>query len=185
MILYFLRLFSTFKDLEALTRMQAEAAEKHSAVVAAITADRDRWRHDCIEEGNRRSELKATIRDIETDLTNCREALDAASNDRISLQDRLESALSDKDKLWGSMQDALNNERFALRSQINHANQKAGAGIPYPDAHSLPPAAVMKPQEGGPIGRKGRILPSEAIAKHDREFIKEFVLSREPKPATP
>ncbi len=119
-------------------------------------------------------------RTLQTDLTFSRAAFNEAQSDKLRLQDRLDAALADKDHLWNIMQDSLNNERNALRMQVNHAVQKAGGGIPYPDAHSLPAEAVRPLQTPGPVGRSGRQLPSEVLARHNNRAIEEIVGSFDP-----
>lgn len=117
--------------------------------------------------------LFSVFRATEGDLVAAREALDELSTEKLLLQDRLDAALADKDKLWSTMQDALDNERAALRSQVNHAVQKTGGGIPYPDAHFLPAGSVREVQASGPIGRRGRLLPSEAAQRQTGRFLAE------------
>jgi hypothetical protein len=110
----------------------------------------------------------------EADLLVCRQAIEDMTADNLRLQDRLDSALAEKEHLWTAMQEAMDNERHAMRMQINHAIQKAGGGIPYPDSHSLPVASILPLQESGPIGRSGRILPSEAVARRNASFSRQF-----------
>lgn len=111
----------------------------------------------------------------ESDLAECRTALAELSTEKLMLQDRLDAALADKEHLWRSMNEALANERNSLRMQVNHAVQKAGGGVPYPDAHSLPAGATQPIQESGPVGRRGRLLSSEAVQQQSRKFIAAFV----------
>lgn len=139
LMIWFLRLFSAFRDMEALLEMQAQTAE-----------------------------------DMEADLKACHSSLEDVGIEKLQLQDRLESALSDKEHLWAAMNEALGNERDALRMQVNHAVQKSGGGIPYPDSHSLPPSAARPLQAPGPVGRSGRRLPSEMGQDQTNKFIAEF-----------
>lgn len=106
--------------------------------------------------------LRTTFDQLSRDLAECRAALADLSTEKLMLQDRLDAALADRDQLWSTMQQALTNERDALRMQVNHAVQKSGGGIPYPDSHSLPATSVRPVQQPGPVGRRGRILASEA-----------------------
>lgn len=107
-----------------------------------------------------------------------REAHQELVTEKLLLQDRLEAALADKEHLWAMTQDALNAERNAMRMQVNHAVQKAGGGIPFPDAHSLPPAQV-RVQQPGPVGRRGRILPSESVAQQNHDFLSEYIRGKQ------
>jgi hypothetical protein len=113
-----------------------------------------------------------------TKAADLRDSLDEIAIEKLRLQDRLDAALTDKEHLWNSMQDAIDNERAALRMQVNHAVQKAGGGIPYPDAHSLPSSAVRPLQAPGPVGRQGRILASEAITRRTQQWINEELAPR-------
>ena len=40
--------------------------------------------------------------------------------------------------------------------------------------HSLPAEVVRRPQPGGSIGRRGRVLPSQQMAEANRQFIQSF-----------
>ncbi len=110
-----------------------------------------------------------------------RTAVNELTTEKLLLQDRLEAALEDKQHLWIGMESALQNEREALRTQVNHAVQRAGGGIPYPNAHSLPANVVREPQTPGPVGRRGRMLPSEIAQQQTQKFMEEFVESLAPK----
>lgn len=104
-------------------------------------------------------------------------SVEVLQTEKLILQDRLDGALQDRDRVWESFQAALAGERLAYQMQINHAVQKAGGGVPYPDAHSLPSGALPKQQAPGAIGRGSRMLFSESAARHNRQFIEELVSS--------
>lgn len=156
-MLWFLRLFRQFRELDALVLSQAERIEA------------------CAKDQERISELLVENESLNTDLENLREANQELSSEKSLLEDRLSSAIADKDKLWETMQTALQGERFAYQTMVNHSVQKTGGGIPYPDAHSLPAQSVHKPQEPGPIGRSARVLPSEIAERSTRKFVQEYV----------
>lgn len=143
MILWFLRLFPQFRNLEALALMQAESAEESRSLVE--------------------------------DLKNLEIAREELIREKVLLEDRLSSALADKDRLWDAMQRAMDGERFALRTMVNHAVAKTGGGTPYQDAHALPASEVRKIQTPGPVGRRGRTLPSELAAKESERFMHEWL----------
>lgn len=118
--------------------------------------------------------LFARFHALEAQLEDLRRSHQDLMTEKLLLQDRLDGALADKEHLWSLTQEALNAERSAMRMQVNHAVQKAGGGIPFPDAHSLPPAQV-RVQEPGPVGRRGRMLPSETAAQTNRTFLNEYL----------
>lgn len=136
MILWFLRLFPQFRNLEALALMQAESTEQ----CESLTVTRD----ELIRE-------------------------------KLLLEDRLSAAIADKDRLWDAMQQAMDGERYALHTMVNHAVAKAGGGTPYQDAHTLPPSEIRKVQVAGPVGRRGRELPSQIAARESERFLNEYV----------
>lgn len=148
-MLFFLRLFSIFRDLEARAAMQSRTQQEFD-------------------------DLTAEKNSLETDLGNIREAYQELTTEKLLLQDRLDSAIQDKDKLWEEMSNALENERFALRMQINHAVQHAGGGVVYADAHALPAAVVRPIQKGGPVGRSGRLLPSEIKSRINTTVLRQL-----------
>ena len=166
-MLWLLRLFPQFRDLESLVQVQAETIEKSESSVRADLAYRDK-------------EIQAVTAErdsFRTDLVFCRQANQDLTVEKLRLQDRLDSALSDKDHLWGIMQEALDNERYAMRMQVNFAVQPTGAGTPYPDAPSLPAHRIPKPQEGGPIGRSGRQFPSAVMFQQERDNLRQYAES--------
>lgn len=125
-------------------------------------------------------ELEVRLSSAESDVVLARAANEDLIQEKEVLEARLNAALADKEKLWDAMQDALNGERLSYQMQINHAVQKSGGGIPYPNAHSLPPATTRL-QEPGAIGRRGRELPSEAAAKSNERFLEAMFRPQEVK----
>ncbi len=121
-----------------------------------------------------------SLQDLDIELASCRASHADLLTEKFLLQDRLDAAVADKEKLWQMVRESLDGERYALHTMVNHAVQKSGAGIPFQDAHSLPPNTVAKPQEPGPVGRRGRLLPSEMLARRNQAFIDEFVLATKP-----
>jgi len=156
LILWFLNFFGQFRDLSSLAQMQAEKVAEFDVVSAQL----EEKRADCMS--------------LQIDLDNLRASHDELVTEKRLLEDRLQSALNDKDKLWEQMQEALDNERYALRSQVNVFCQRSGGGIPYSEAHSIPPELAPRPQKSGPIGRAGRRLPSEAAARASADFVHAY-----------
>jgi len=132
------------------------------------------------EQAFDRAELQGVCDSLRTDVASLQNANQQLITEKLLLEDRLTAALDDKSNLWKMVGEALDNERSALRMQINHATQRLAGGIPYPDAHALPPNAVPPHQQPGPIGRSARILPSELAARQSRQFVTEFVQSLDP-----
>lgn len=124
--------------------------------------------------------LKDKIRVLETELDEARGGYRNEQQARILAEDRLNSAIQDRDKLWDLVQESLRGERFALQTQVNHANQKTGGGIVYEEAHFLPPNVLPKPQEGGPIGRRGRSTLSQAESEMTAIAVEEYAKLRNP-----
>lgn len=143
MILWFLRLFPRFRDLESLAQMQAESAEETGSLVEDV-ANLERVREEMVRE-------------------------------KLLLEDRLSAALADKDRLWEAMQQAMDGERYALHTMVNHAVAKSGGGTPYQDAHTLPPSEIRKVQTPGYVGRRGRTLPSEMAEKETEKFLNSWL----------
>jgi hypothetical protein len=101
------------------------------------------------------------------------EAYREQAGEILRFQDRLEAAQIDRGKLWDTLQEALRGERTAYQTSINHAVQRMGGGVPYPDAHSLPPNVV--PRDAKPEAVGSRMLPSEAVARQTQRFVTELV----------
>jgi hypothetical protein len=87
--------------------------------------------------------------------------------EKTRLEDLLEAAQADRQKLWDSMQSALEGERTAYQSQINVAWQQRGAAAPYPDAPHLEKSALAPKNDTIPR----RLRPSEAVARQTAKFI--------------
>ncbi len=121
--------------------------------------------------------LFPSFRDLEALVETQAQAIQDLDSEKLRLQDRLDAAIADKENLWQMIRESLDGERYALHTMVNHAVQKSGAGIPFQDAHSLPLNTVAEPQESGPVGRRGRLLPSEMLARKNNAFIEEYVLA--------
>lgn len=160
-MLRFLRLFGRFREMEALVAMQARNIEECDGTYKALLAEKDR--------------LAAGLAELRSEIDEVCTANDQLATDKTLLGDRLESAIQDKDRLWETMNQALNGERYAYQTMVNHAVQKTGGGIPYVDAHSLPPSEIRQLQKPGPIGRSSRMLPSEGALRATNSFVREFV----------
>lgn len=92
--------------------------------------------------------------------------------EKLRLQDRLDATVEDRTKLWDTMQECLRGERASYQMHVNQSWQRMGAGVPYPDA---PHMAASASAEGGAIGRKGPVLPSEAVAKRTEQFVNSLI----------
>jgi hypothetical protein len=118
------------------------------------------------------------VRDMES-------ALVSMEAENSQLRKQSEAMLEERCDLWNLVHDtlakydvAVANERAAYQMHVNHATQKMGGGIPYPDAHNLPPSAVPNPDP--PKGGYGRrfVLPSEAVAQASERMIRKYVERR-------
>ena len=155
-MIWFLRLFPQFRELDALCQMQAVKAEEYDKMEAHV------------------SELLVENESLQQDIRNLQDSNQDMITEKLRLEDRLQSAIEDKQKLWDTMQEALREERYAYQTMVNHSVQKQGFGTPYPEAHTLPVEAVRKPQAPGPIGRSARMLPSEAAFRQSMRFVKDY-----------
>lgn len=159
MILWFLRLFTQFREIETLCLMQARGAEQE------------------------RVQLVAQIDSLTEDVGNLEIVNRELITEKTLLEDRLTAALMEKTRLWETAERALDGERYALHTMVNHATQKGGGGVPYGDAHTLPASEVRKIQTPGPVGRTARMLPSELAHRETVRFAKEFIDTLKPEQA--
>jgi hypothetical protein len=120
--------------------------------------------------------LFPAFRALEQEAKALREDHARLTTDVLLLQDRLDAARDERCKLWEMTQECLRGERSAYQMHVNQSWQRQGAGVPYPDAPHLPPSAVPKQVSAGEAaGRKGRMLPSEAVARRTEEFLTSLV----------
>lgn len=127
------------------------------------------------ETAERCSSFAERCSSLEHDVDALRESNQDLIHEKTLLQDRLESAIQDKDRIWEAMQTALSGERYALQTMVNHAVQKNGGGVPFGEAHVLPAAEVRKVQTPGGIGRAARELPSEGARRASNVFVKNYM----------
>lgn len=129
------------------------------------------------DESMRESLSDCRIREnvLQDEALTLREEIERLNTEKLVLQDRLDSSLQDRDQMWSLVRESLDGERTALRTQVNHAVARAGGGVPYPDAHQMPASAVPQKRDVGPVGRRSRLLFSEASAAHDRKFIQDMM----------
>jgi hypothetical protein len=126
-----------------------------------------------------RHQYAAKCNTLEIDLTAAREAVDEEAEYRQRAEDLADALARDRDKLWDLARESLKGERYALQSQANILSQRSGAGVVYPDAHSINNPVLQ--QEGGPAGRQGRILPSQ-LAEQARQAAIAKIVERDIKP---
>jgi hypothetical protein len=114
---------------------------------------------------------QSRIWDLEAENLKLQEAVLELTNEKLRLQDRLDAAVEDRKRLWDLMSQSIEEMKIAYQSHINVQWQKQGATPPYPEAPHLP--AHLVPQEQGhePVGRRGRVLPSEAVNRAAMDFI--------------
>lgn len=133
--------------------------------------------------------LFARVRWQDVTIANLQEAAAEARSEATALRQALDDARRDRENVWELVKAALSaertavaNERAAYQMHVNHAVQRQGGGVPYPEAHSLPPEATPKlDAETGPAGRMSRILPSEVYAQAAKSFIAADIARRQSK----
>lgn len=104
-------------------------------------------------------------------------ACESARTELLITQDRLNSALDERVKLWDMVRESISNERTAFQMQVNAQWQKQGFGLPYPEAPHLPTSAI--PQHGGgSVGVKPE-LPSTRVARAQAQFIDELLAEKQ------
>lgn len=113
------------------------------------------------------------FRRLEIDLAHARDACAAEAEERQRAEGRLDDLIRDREKLWETLQQALQGERYALQSQANVLSQRSGGGVPYPDAHKVDSPVLT--QEGGPVGTSGRMLPSQRAEAARQAAIRDLV----------
>jgi hypothetical protein len=119
--------------------------------------------------------LFPAFRALEAEAKALREDHARLTTENLVLNDRLDAAGADRNKLWETMLDCQRGERAAYQMHVNQSWQKMGAGTPYPDAPHMQASAVPKEQSREPIGRRGRMLPSEIVEQQRSEFIQNLV----------
>lgn len=111
------------------------------------------------------SNLKDTLGEI-------RESHELIAAEKARLEDRIESAITDKERLWNLMECAQSEVVNSLKMQVNHISQRSGGGVAYPEAGQLSPELERKPQKAGPVGRSARAIPSQQASLQRRNFAK-------------
>ena len=119
-------------------------------------------------------DLVAAYEGLEREADGLRNTLSDLAAEKTRLEDLLAAAQADRQKLWDSLQSALEAERVAYQSQINVAWQQRGAQAPYPDAPHLEKSAQAP--ANATIPRKLR--PSEYQARETQKFLQGLI----PKP---
>ena len=145
----FLRIFPAYRAIEAILAESQASYEKISGAYG---------------------DAARLEREVETLQSTC---ADLAA-EKTRLEDLLGAAQADRQKLWDSLQSALEAERVAYQSQINVAWQQRGAQAPYPDAPHLEKSAQAP--ANATIPRKLR--PSEYQARETQKFLQGLI----PKP---
>lgn len=165
----FLRLFPQFRELETIATLAASQAEAMESELNVARAQRDKA--DAL-----RSEMIVEAESLRHDLHELRDSHEEIVREKLILEDRNQGLMDDRQRLWDVVETSLGSERSALRAQVNHAVQRAGGGIPYPDAHSLPKSVVPKAEPPGFAGRRGRMLGSQAAVLEASRFAMEELL---------
>ena len=152
MILWFLRLFTAFTDMEGMVDLTSRNYEKQSGVYG----EKLRIEHE-------RDSLKS-------DLVFVRAAHDELKTENLRLQDRVDAMAEDRRQLWDLVNTSLSGERASYQMQINENWQKSYGVVPYTDAAQIPPNRGATEGNVGPVAGGRRMLPSEVRAKATRDF---------------
>lgn len=155
MLLRLLRLIPQFRTLEGV-RDFLVASERGATARAAELEARDDSRIRRIAE-------------LTDELAEVRGALQQETQDRLVLQDRLNSAEEERQRLWDRLDVALAEERKSYQMAINQAWMREHGVAPHPEAPAPPKKQTIPQPDDTVIGR--RPLPSEAIAARTRDFL--------------
>ena len=113
------------------------------------------------------------IRRLEEECASLRESLQSASSQALLLQDRLDSALSDRTELWNMTRECINNERASYQMHVNEQWQKQWGVAPFPDAPQIPQHAAAKHVSDPIIPRS--MLPSEGVRRATQKFMSDVL----------
>jgi hypothetical protein len=118
------------------------------------------------------SAFRVLEQDRDASMANVCDSLQMESTRASMLEDRLTSALEDRNRLWDLVQESLRGERTAYQAGLNLQWQQRGYGAPYPDAPQLPQSRVPQDVPNSIVPRP--MTGSERMAAGTREFIKQY-----------
>lgn len=140
MLVWFLRLFPAYRELDFALKTSVSNYEKQSGAYGE------------------NSRLKTELQISEGTLDAVRARLAELEQENIRLQDRLEFAQADRARVWDSFEASLANERMSYQMQINSSWQQKCGVTPFPDAPHLPDSQSARPERLGPIGPGVRLM---------------------------
>lgn len=161
-----LRIFSRVRELENLLDLSVRTADEWRRSYLAA----DKGAFESRQTFGR--ELHAAEQDIsaaKAELDRVAKSLQETVAAKSMLEDRLNAAMEDRNRLWGLVETSIAGERTAYQSGLNLQWQKEGFGAPYPDAPQMPPHRVQQPVEDSIVARP--MTGSERMAKGTRDFI--------------
>lgn len=144
MLLWFLRLFQPFLQMEA------------EVITSAVKID----------------QAHAYAAECELRAKGMREALEESQREKERIQDRLDSALDDRRKLWDLVDSRMSACDEALKMQVNVGFQTRYGIAPYPDAGRLP-ESLESDLVSSNISPRGS-LPSESVKRAQAKFAREM-----------
>ncbi len=148
--LWFLRMFPQFRAAETFVN---KVGESHELA--------ERWRKEC-------DSTTKIVRDLRRELAE-------AKNQQLLIQDRLESALADKSRIWDLFNDAYHSSLSALRMQVNDAYKTKWGTTPYPEEWAPPDNLTRDPnRKSEPMGR-GFTPPSEMVRRQTVTSLPEML----------
>lgn len=109
--------------------------------------------------------------DRDATVAQLRESLQDVTTEKLVLQDRLDSVMDDRAKLWDVMQKAIENERATLQMQVNFSAQQRFGVTPFPEAVHLQPTQEPNAEHLKPFGVFQ--TPSARIAQRTANWAKQ------------
>jgi hypothetical protein len=107
---------------------------------------------------------------LHDEIASLKEVIQDLTTEKLIAEDRLRSALDDKQQLWGLMSTSIQDMKVAYQMHINIQWQRQGLPAPYPEAPGIPPerqTAYEAPKD--PVIPRPQI-PSEIIAQYKRQI---------------
>jgi hypothetical protein len=171
MILWFLRLFARFRELEAIEESQhllQATVSRLDADIKNLNADLEKWQLRCVQREGQWNESKLDATSLQSSLTD-------AQAENVRLQDRLEAALEEKAHLWKLFATSIDSERQSLRMQVNKEYGEKFGTVPYPETWSPPASTVRDPNAPREALGRSFDLPSQRAAKQSESNIRAWV----------
>lgn len=109
-----------------------------------------------------------------------RQSLQDVTVEKLIAEDRLRSAIVDKEQLWKLMSQSIQDMKVAYQMHINLSWQKQGLPAPYPESPGMGPEQVSAQQMPADRTIPRPMLASEAVALHKKRFIDQYFKGQAP-----